>query len=147
MLRQLPAGYQLDDDPDRLDRDAVVDFLTTQAYWHRSRSDADIRRQIDSAWRCVGLYAPDGAQVGFARVVSDGLALGYLADVFVLAAHRGRGLGLALVREAVDSQPAWRWMLHTADAHALYAKLGFQPAPDSYLERPRPGEGTTRATP
>jgi predicted N-acetyltransferase YhbS len=138
MVRHLPGGYQLDDDPDRLDRDAVVTFLTTEAYWNRSRSAADIIRQINSAWRCVGLYAADGAQAGFARVISDGVALGYLADVYVLMAHRGRGLGLALVREVVESQPDWRWMLHTADAHTLYAKLGFRPAPDSYLERPRP---------
>lgn len=147
MLRHLPGGYQLDDDRDRLDSDAVLDFLTTEAYWHRSRSRADIIRQIDAAWRCVGLYAPDGAQIGFARVVSDGVAFGYLADVYVLNAHRGRGLGLALVREAVDSQPTWRWMLHTADAHTLYAKLGFRPAPDSYLERPRPEEGATEPPP
>jgi GNAT superfamily N-acetyltransferase len=138
MLRTLSGGYQLDDNPSRLDRKAVVDFLTTEAYWHRSRSAEDIGRQIDSSWRCVGLYAPDGAQVGFARVVSDGVAMGYLADVYVLQAHRGRGFGLAMVRELVDSQPNWRWMLHTADAHALYAKLGFQPAPATYLERPRP---------
>ena len=137
MLRHLSGGYQLDDDPDRLDRNALVAFLTTEAYWHRWRVAEDIVRQIDSAWRCLGLYAPGGAQVGFARVVSDGVALGYLADVYVLAAHRGRGLGLAIVGEAVDSQPGWRWMLHTADGHALYAKLGFQPAPETYLERPR----------
>ena len=138
MLRRLSDGYQLDDDPTRLDREAVIAFLSTEAYWGRWRGAEDILRQIDSAWRRVGLYGPDGAQVGFARVVSDGVSMGYLADVYVLEAHRGKGLGLALVREAVDSQPAWRWMLHTADAHALYAKLGFQPAPTSYLERPRP---------
>jgi len=137
MLRQLDGGYQLDDDPGRLDRDAVVAFLTTEAYWHRWRTATDIRRQIETAWRCVGLYAPDGAQVGFARVVADGVALGYLADVFVLAGHRGRGLGVALVGEVVDSEPSWRWMLHTADAHPLYARFGFAPAPDTYLERPR----------
>jgi len=138
MLRDLPGGYQLDDDRDRLDRPAVVTFLTTEAYWHRWRSPTDIARQIDSAWRVVGLYAPDGAQVGFARVVSDGVVLGYLADVYVLAEHRGRGLGMAIVREVVDSQPTWRWMLHTADGHAMYAKLGFRPAPETYLERRRP---------
>jgi GNAT superfamily N-acetyltransferase len=137
MLRHLSGGYQLDDDPNRHDREAVVAFLTTEAYWGRWRGAEDIVRQIDSAWRCVGLYAPDGAQVGFARVVSDGVAMGYLADVYVLEAHRGKGLGLAIVREAVGSQPTWRWMLHTADAHALYAQLGFQPAPATYLERPR----------
>jgi GNAT superfamily N-acetyltransferase len=136
--RELPDGYQLDDAPERLDHDAIVDFLTTEAYWHRWRGRQDIVNQLESAWRCVGLYEPGGAQVGLARVMADGVALGYLADVYVLAEHRGRGLGLALVREAVDSQPTWRWLLHTADAHALYRKLGFGPAPETLMERPRP---------
>ncbi|MBV9821144.1 MAG: GNAT family N-acetyltransferase [Actinobacteria bacterium] len=138
MLRQLADGYQLDDDPARLDRDAIVDFLTTEAYWHRWRGPADIAAQLDAAWRVVGLYAPDGAQVGLARVIADGVALGYLADVYVLAGHRGRRLGVALVSEVVDSRPTWRWMLHTGDAHGLYARFGFRPAPDTYLERPAP---------
>ncbi len=139
MRRELPDGYELDDDPKRLDHDAIVDFLTTRAYWHRWRTGRDIVQQLDSAWRCVGLFHRDGAQVGFARVMADGVALGYLADVYVLAEHRGRGLGVALVREVVESQPTWRWLLHTADAHALYDKFGFGPAPESLLERPRPG--------
>ena len=78
--------------------------------------------------------------VGFARAVADGEALGYLADVVVEPAHRGRGLGFALARELVQGGPAagWRWMLHTRDAHSLYARLGFQPPDATYLERPRP---------
>jgi GNAT superfamily N-acetyltransferase len=134
--RELPDGYELDDDPGRLDHDAIVDFLSTQAYWHRWRSREDIVSQLRSAWRCVGLFDRAGAQVGLARVVADGVALGYLADVYVLDEHRGRGLGVALVREAVESQPTWRWLLHTADAHGLYRKLGFGAAPETLLERP-----------
>jgi hypothetical protein len=74
-----PAPYEIDDDPSRLDVDAIWAFLSTQAYWGRWRSRDDFLRQLESSWRVVGAY--DGAtQVGFARVLSDGVALAYLAD-------------------------------------------------------------------
>src|SRR3712207_2685348 len=98
MMRDLGAGYTLDDDPARLDVEAIHRFLSTEAYWARWRPPEVIERQIARSWRVVGLYH-DGVQVGFARAVSDGEALGYLADVYVEAPHRGRGHGAALVRE------------------------------------------------
>jgi GNAT superfamily N-acetyltransferase len=79
-----------------------------------------------------GLYGPDGEQAGFARVVSDRAVFAYLCDVFVLPDHRGRGLGIWLVRCALEHpelQGLRRWALATADAHELYARFGFgQPA-------------------
>jgi GNAT superfamily N-acetyltransferase len=136
--RALPGGFELDDDPARLDLDAVWAFLSTEAYWGRDRSRELVERQIAGAARVVGLYR-DGRQVGFARVVSDG-RLAYLADVYVLAEHRGRGLGTELVRAAVDEGPQrqLRWLLHTRDAHGLYEKFGFGPPSDRVLERPPP---------
>ena len=82
---------------------------------------------IATAARVVGLYAPDGRQLGFARVVSDGHTVSYLADVYVLDEVRGRGFGLELVRFTVDGGPLGRrsWLLRTRDMHRLYAKLGF----------------------
>ncbi len=78
--------------------------------------------------------------IGFARAVSDGVGTAYLADVYVEAAYRGRGLGLALVSEMIDRGPGrdFRWMLHTRDAHGLYGRLGFARPDESYLERPSP---------
>jgi GNAT superfamily N-acetyltransferase len=131
--------YELDDDPARVDRTVVTDFLTTEAYWSRWRGHAEIEHQLDNAWRVIGAYErTTGAMVGFARAVSDGVAVGYLADVFVLRAHRGRGVGKRLVAAMVDHGPGatMRWMLHTADAHDLYARHGFRPPDDTYLERP-----------
>jgi GNAT superfamily N-acetyltransferase len=88
----------------------------------------------------LGLYQGD-RQIGFARAVSDCATVAYLADVYVLAQFRGRGLGVELVREIVDGGPRWdvRWLLHTADAQTLYAKLGFTDAPARYpsMERER----------
>jgi GNAT superfamily N-acetyltransferase len=136
MRRELPDGFELDDDPACVDLDAVWEFLSTEAYWGRERSREVVERQIDEASRVIGLYR-EGQQVGFARVLSDG-RIAYLADVYVLADHRGRGLGVELVREAVDDGPQrdLRWLLHTKDAHGLYAKFGFGPPSDRLLERP-----------
>jgi GNAT superfamily N-acetyltransferase len=124
--------YEISDDPDRLQRDAVWRWLSTDACWGRWRGRADIEAQFDAAWRVVGVYRADtGEQVAVARAVSDGVAFAYLADVFVDAAHRGSGLGTRLVRAMIDDGPGagFRWMLFTADAHTLYEKFGFA-APD-----------------
>ncbi|HEX5853640.1 MAG TPA: GNAT family N-acetyltransferase [Solirubrobacteraceae bacterium] len=126
MRTPLADGLELDDDRARIDVDAVHAFISEESYWGRGRSRELVVRTIVGSLRVVGLY--DGEKlVGFARAVSDGATLAYMADVYVLAAYRGRGLGLALVRELVESGPCrdLHWMLHTADAQALYAKLGF----------------------
>ena len=101
----------------------------------------------------MGLYSAD-AQVGFARAVSDRAIIAYLADVYVLSECRGRGLGVELVREMLEGGfgPDVRWLLHTADAQGLYAKLGFEEATSTYrlMERARvrgPREGANAAQP
>jgi GNAT superfamily N-acetyltransferase len=132
--------YELDDNPERIDRDAVWDFLSTEAYWGRFRSRADFEAQFASAWRVVGVYeTATGRQVGFARAVSDGVAFAYLADVFIVAGARGAGLGKELVATMIDRGPGagFRWTLHTSDAHGLYRQYGFGAPDETYLERPR----------
>jgi N-acetyltransferase len=133
------GSYELDDDPARIDPAAAAAFLTTGAYWARWRTEPDIRRQIAAAWRVIGAYDPDGAMVGFARAFSDG-GSAYLGDVYVLPAHRGRGLGKAIVAMMIEQGPGaeFRWMLHTADAYGLYRQFSFAPPPDNYMERPAP---------
>ena len=137
----LDDSYELDDDLSRFDLDAAWDLLDRYAYWGRFRTRDAFARQIARSWRVLGAYH-DGRLVGFGRSLADGEALGYLADLVVAPEHRGRGIGRALARGLVEDGPAagWRWMLHTRDAHALYADLGFAPAGGTYLERPRPGE-------
>ena len=141
MRRELAGGFELDDDPGRVDVDAVHRFLSEESYWARGRPREVVERLVHGASRVVGLYDAEGRQVGFARTVSDGVAFAYLADVYVLPEHRGGGLGVELVREAVERGPFahCRWLLHTDDAHELYARLGFRP-PDRLLmtRDPRP---------
>jgi GNAT superfamily N-acetyltransferase len=137
--RLLPDGFELDDDPSRIDVAEVHRFLSTETYWASGRPRATVERLIREASRVVGLYL-GGRQIGFARTVSDGASFAYLADVYVLPEFRGRGLGFELVREAVDTGPyaGRRWLLHTADAHGLYAKLGFERPSERLLERELP---------
>ena len=137
MKRELGDGFELDDDPSRLDRDAVHDFLAGESYWASGRSRAVQDAVIDSSQRVVGLYH-DRRQVGFSRTVTDGHVHAYLADVYVLPELRGRGLGVELVRFSVEESPfpGCRWMLHTADAHDLYRKFGFAEPGPRVLERP-----------
>jgi GNAT superfamily N-acetyltransferase len=87
----------------------------------------------------VGVYR-DGKQVAFARVVSDGVQFAWLSDVYVERAHRGRGLGVELVREAVERGPLADvplWFLGTRDAHGLYARFGFEAPDERWLVRRR----------
>jgi GNAT superfamily N-acetyltransferase len=136
---QASAAYEFDDNPERIDLDVVWGYLSTEAYWGRWRNRDIVEKQIRSAWRVVGAYqGSTGAQVGFARAFSDGFAAAYLADVFVLPAHRGHGLGVGLVRTMIEEGPGARflWMLHTRDAHSMYQKFGFAPREDDrYVER------------
>jgi GNAT superfamily N-acetyltransferase len=133
-------AYELDDAPDRVDRDAVWDFLTNYAYWGKTRTREDFEKQFAASWRVVGAYErASGRLVGFARAISDGVALAYLADVFVIEEARGSGLGKELVRTMIEKGPGrkFRWMLHTADAHGLYRQFGFAPPEKMYMERSR----------
>lgn len=125
--RELPDDFELDDDPQRIDVDAVHAFIAGESYWGRGRDRDLVERAIRGSTRVVGLYR-DGEQVGFARAVSDGAIVAYLADVYVLAPYRGRGLGLELAREIVDNGQEGKltWLLHTADAQGIYEKLGFE---------------------
>ena len=136
MRRELGGGLELDDDKARVDRAEVHRFLCDESYWAEGRPRETQDRLIDEATRVVGLYDGD-RQIGFCRAASDGVSFAYLADVYVLPAYRGRGLGEALVREMVDGaafRPS-KWLLHTRDMHRLYAKLGFGEPSYRVMER------------
>ena len=146
MRRALPGGYELDDDRGRVEAGVVHRYLAEESYWARGVSREEVERRIAVADRVVGLYAADGLQVGFSRTscVRE-MPIAYLFDVFVLAGHRGRGLGVELVRETVDRGPyaQHKWLLDTDDAQGLYSRFGFS-APDvSHMQRGRPVAGPT----
>jgi GNAT superfamily N-acetyltransferase len=132
-----PSGsIEFDDDKSRVDVEAIHAFLSTEAYWAIGRPLETQQRLVDEASRVVGVY--DGnRQIGFCRAVTDGVSFAYLADVYVLPAYRGRGLGERLVRYMIDAglHEDCRWLLHTRDMHQLYRKVGFTEPSKRVMER------------
>jgi GNAT superfamily N-acetyltransferase len=134
-------GFSVSDEAARLDRDRVYGWISG-AYWAAGIPRAVFERSVDGAM-CFGIYAPDGAQVGFARVMTDRATFGYLGDVFVVPELRRRGLSKFLL-DTIFAHPELqgfrRWSLATLDAHALYARYGFTPLADParYMERADP---------
>ncbi len=123
--------YEISTEPKRLDLDMIHGFLST-CYWAEGIPRALVEKSIRGAL-CFGAYEQaTGKQVGFARVISDYATFAYLADVFVLPEHRGRGVSRRIM-EAILKDPRLqglrRWLLATRDAHGLYQKFGFR-APD-----------------
>jgi GNAT superfamily N-acetyltransferase len=133
-----PDGVEIDDDVDRVDVGAVHRFLAEESYWAPGRDREIVERTIREATRVVGAY-DGGRQIGFARCFSDRVSLAWVADVYVEAQCRGRGIGEDVVRFLIEGSDfaGVRWMLGTADAHAFYAKLGFGAPGERILERPR----------
>ena len=133
--------YVVSTDRSRLDLDLIQRFLAEDSYWARGIPLDVMRRAIDNSL-CFGVYR-DNEQVGFARVVTDYATFGHIMDVFVLPAHRGKGLGKSLM-ECLMTHPQLqgfrRWQLGTDDAHGLYARFGFTtPAhPERHMEKTDP---------
>jgi GNAT superfamily N-acetyltransferase len=133
--------YRVSTDPRRLELDVIHGFLSQRSYWAEGIPRDVVERSLRNSLP-FGVY-DDDALVGFARVVTDHATYAYLADVFVLESHRGRGLSKWLMECVLahpDLQGLRRWHLATRDAHELYARYGFQPLADpaSIMEIKRP---------
>ncbi len=118
-------GYRLSTNRDDLQVDAVHAFLAS-SYW-ASNIPRDVVERAIRGSICIGAFANE-AQIGFARIVSDAATFAYLADVYVLEGHRGRGVAHAMVahlQALPELQGLRRWMLATRDAHGLYESLGW----------------------
>jgi ribosomal protein S18 acetylase RimI-like enzyme len=120
-------GYEISTDTSRLDVVAIHAYLT-RSYWSPGIPLATVQKAARNSL-CFGVYEKaTGAQVGFARVVTDHATFAYLCDVYVLEEHRGHGLGKLMMREAMVHPAlsgARRIMLATRDAHGLYRQSGF----------------------
>jgi len=129
-----PDGYEISTDPARLDAELIHQWLSLDAYWALGRSREKQDLAIAGSLN-FGLYhSASGAQAGYARVVTDYATFGWLCDVYIARDDRGKGLGTALataIRDHLAPYGLRRVLLATADAHGVYAKVGFEP-----LEQP-----------
>lgn len=137
-MQTTELALEISDDKGRLDVPLIHRFLSEEAYWSLGIPYSTVQRAINHSL-CFGGYLA-GQQVAFARVITDKATFGYLADVFVLSAHRGQGHSKALLAAILahpDLQGLRRLMLATSDAHGLYAGVGFTPpaSPTSLMEK------------
>lgn len=135
------GDYEISTEPQRLDVGVIHDFLSKESYWAPGISRQLVQRAIHNSL-CFGAYAGD-EQVGFARVVTDKTTFALLADVFVVSAHRGKGLSKWMMQCVVghqDLQGLRRFLLMTSDAHGLYRQFGFTEigSPSRFMEIYRP---------
>jgi GNAT superfamily N-acetyltransferase len=141
VIERQHGRYLLSTDPALVDVDAVHRFLSESSYWARGRPFDVQSAAIANSLLVVGAYGDAGAdatvgrraQVGFARMVTDLATFAWLCDVYVLAEHRGGGLGTAMVRLIVEHPAVSNirlQILATADAHGLYARFGYATLPE-----------------
>lgn len=132
------GGFLLTDDPTGFDLALAHRWIAEESYWAQGIPQAVFEKAVRHSLT-FGAYAADGAMAGMGRVVTDRATFGWLCDVFVDKAHRGAGLGKALMayfKAHPDLQGFRRMHLATADAHGLYARYGFGPltAADRWME-------------
>jgi GNAT superfamily N-acetyltransferase len=137
------GDYSISTDRARLDLDLdlIHHYLSNESYWATGRSREVVARAIEHSLP-FGIYR-DQELVGFARIVTDYATFAWVADVFVLPEHRGRGLSKWLMEVIIahpDLQGFRRWVLSTKDAHGLYERFGFISLhrPERWMERPDP---------
>lgn len=146
-MKAMPArewkrnGFTISTDDSLLDISVIHDFIANQSYWGQGRKVETVQRALDNSLN-FGLYNGK-QQIGFARVVTDYATFAWVADVFVLEAHRGQGLSKWLMQtilEHPELQQFRRWVLATRDAHELYRRFGFHDLkrPERWMERPDP---------
>jgi GNAT superfamily N-acetyltransferase len=135
-------GFLITDDRSRLDPELIYRYLNEESYWAKGIARETVLRSIENSL-CIGVYAPSAKQIGLARVITDSATYAWLCDVFIIEAHRGHGLGKALI-QAVLAHPRLqtirRMGLGTLDAHGLYAQFGFTAIaqPERHMEKRYP---------
>ncbi|EKO5176814.1 GNAT family N-acetyltransferase [Vibrio vulnificus] len=120
-------GYRISTNNDELDLEVIYQFIST-SYWAQNIPRSTLVKALSNSF-CFGVFDSVGSHVGFARLITDKATFAYLADVFILESHRGKGLSKWLVQTIVEHpelQGLRRMVLATKDAHGLYEQYGFK---------------------
>lgn len=118
--------YHISTDKSQIQFEVVYAFLSN-SYWSKNIPRSLVQTAIENSV-CFSVFYKE-EQIGFARVITDKASFGYLADVFILEPHRGKGLSKWLMQTILDEpelQGFRSWMLATKDAHGLYEQFGFE---------------------
>jgi len=131
------ADYSVSTDKEKLQIEIIYQYLSLESYWAKHIPLEIVKKSIENSF-CFGVYFKN-EQIGFARVITDYASFGYLADVFILEAHRRKGLSKWLMEHIMAHtklQGLRRFCLATRDAHGLYLQFGFKPIlkPENFME-------------
>lgn len=132
--------FRFSDDRSELDAALIHTWLSEQTYWAQGRT-RELQDRVMDGSRNFGVFdTTSGAQVAYARVITDGATFAWIADVFVSESVRGQGAGTHLmdgIMAHLEPLALKRISLYTADAHSLYARYGFTPLdnPDGWMTR------------
>ncbi len=132
--------YELSSDKSLMDIKAIHCYLS-RSYWAENVPYDIVKKAIDNSL-CFGVFYKK-SQIGFARLITDSATFAYLADVYILEEHRGKGLSKILMATIINHpqlQGLRRMVLATNDAHTLYEKFGFKELtkPESFMELWKP---------
>jgi N-acetylglutamate synthase-like GNAT family acetyltransferase len=130
-------GYSISTNLTDMDIDMIHDYLSN-SYWAKGIPKGVLEKAINNSL-CFGVFSKSGEQIGFARIITDSATFAYLADVFILESHQGKGLSKWLMKNIIshpELQGLRRITLATKDAHGLYEKFGFKPLanPQIFME-------------
>jgi len=135
------AGYKTSSDLKDMDLTTIHRFISN-SYWAKNIPLNTMEKAINNSL-CFGVFTECGRQVAFARMITDSATFAYLADVFVLKEHRGKGLSKLIMQDIIkhpELQGIRRMVLATSDAHRLYEQFGFKAlsSPESFMELHQP---------
>ena len=135
------SGYSISSNPKEMDLSVIHGYLSS-SYWAKGIPLQVMEKAVNNSL-CFGVFTNTGEQVAFARMITDYATSAYLADVFVLEKHRGKGISKWLVKTIIeypDLQGLRRMLLATSDAHCLYQQFGFTPlnSPELFMELHQP---------
>ncbi len=133
-------GYLFSSDKQKIQPHVVYQFLDKDSYWAKGIPYDTVTKAIEFSI-CIGIYDENGTQVGFGRMITDRATFAYLADIFIIKDHRGKGLSKEMMRtfcKLADDFGLRRFLLTTQDAHELYKQFGFNtfPYPERTMSRP-----------
>jgi GNAT superfamily N-acetyltransferase len=126
------SDYFITTDKTKIDIIVVHNYLCNESYWAKNIPIELVKQAIENSV-CFSIFYIE-EQIGFARVITDKATFGYLADVFIIEEHKGKGLGKWFIQTILDHEELQgfrSWMLATKDAHGLYEKFGFKLTSDT----------------